>query len=350
MDKNKLLTVLNNIEDDTIQVEPLKVLIDNGEIKTVKELLKAIKEHGKVLEARNREDKYIVTQFWTLYMKEGRDYVRCYLKGKELEFHTLSKKIDIYKGTIRGLFIALSKKKNKILLLFDTKEGVLEVDNNFPLIVRDHPLMEAKVRWYKDGKLGPLQEIEEIDDYKFNVGDLVVANNPKYWSSGDINMVGKWIQSDFRGRSSITDITKCVNKIASVGDKTPYTGALVKLSGKWPWYQIENIEKSLKESKGSIKWYKNGKFGPSKEIEVAEDSEFEIGDRVRSTGSLYYWDGNNFDNPARDDWKDYPTNEVMTIEDVRHIENLKGYTGQAVILGNRWPWFQITNLIKVNER
>ena len=181
MDKNKLLTVLNNIEDDTIQVEPLKVLIDNGEIKTVKELLKAIKEHGKVLEARNREDKYIVTQFWTLYMKEGRDYVRCYLKGKELEFHTLSKKIDIYKGTIRGLFIALSKKKNKIVYFkiehkLEKIPGVIRGDGKCHLLLSDPAQIEEPFISFT----GLIKNIRDATSH-YNQGKADIWRRPHEW-------------------------------------------------------------------------------------------------------------------------------------------------------------------------
>lgn len=220
----KLLSVLNNIDEANIPYDMLENQIIKGQIRSIKELLKEIqllkqkfqndgsnkvniksydykREYekrkirkykgflnenlnelkmldGKTSEAHPKqrfEQSFLVTQFWSKYVIEGRKSVIILLRNREVEFHAKSK-VDVYKGSICDLMPALSKKKNQILILFNTKKyGVLEVDNNFPIIVRERSLEEG-IRWYSNGKLSDIsssRSFNEVTENIFSVGDKV---------------------------------------------------------------------------------------------------------------------------------------------------------------------------------
>lgn len=185
------------------------------------------------------EQSFLVTQFWHKYLREGRNNIRLMLRGREVEFHATSK-VDVYRGTIRGLLPALSKKESRIKILIDTHEyGVLEVDNDYPIIVRDIDLDE-EVRWYSKGKLGPDEKID-IEPV-FQVGDKIRKTGRSYYLDGD-----EWKSTDN------VENDKGVVEIQNVVDKHGYTGQLLKIGSYWPWFQTTNFEKIIKETRETPK-------------------------------------------------------------------------------------------------
>jgi len=270
----KLLGVLNGIDEPNIPYDMLENQIMKGQIRSIKELLKEIqllkqkfqkagsnkiniKSYGYkreyesklkkykifINEAVNGKDEYTVTDFWYKYMREGREKIRLLLKGARVEFHTTSKKIasGIYKGGICGMFPMLSKKQNKIIILFDTKKyGTLEVDEKYPIIIRNK--MNEGVKWYNKGKWEVDTNIDVSDDFK--VGDTVRRNGIVFhWGSrysfpGEKNpMIGQsWI------RHSEHDVCKVI-EVGQCEDVLDYSGQVLKLEGKWSWFQTTNIIK-----------------------------------------------------------------------------------------------------------
>ena len=371
----KLLGILNGIDEKNIPYDLIENQIMKGQIRNVKELLNLIKSlklkfgsdnininsYGYKREYENRKLKkykmflneelkgdisYLPTQFWHKYLRDGRESIRILLSGKNIEFHTKSNKVKkgIYNGRIIGLMVALSKKFNKIIILFKTREfGVLEVNVDFPIIIR-YPKLKEGVRWYKDGKLGD-KEHHELDDVKdittitFKIGDKIKRH-------GDIELCyltgneDDWVYNGFsRG---------IIEKMKYVENVLGYTGWLVKLKGHWPWWQTTNMVKEdfpHFENEG-VRWYKDGKLGDKEhhelnDIKDYQNPPFEIGDRIKRN-ACHYWD--SFNDICRfNEWM--ITNDVSDrdINDIKYNDDPKafhGYIGWIVKLSGKWPWFR----------
>jgi hypoxanthine-guanine phosphoribosyltransferase len=167
----KLLGILNSINELNIPYDVIENQIMRGQIRNIRELLREIqilkqkfqksggdkvniisygykREYEKKVNNYKKfvnewykepeEQSFTYIKFWYKYKHEGRDSMRNLLKGKEIEFHTKTKNIGVYRGGIIGLLPLLSKKNNDIIILFDTRKyGTLEVDNEFPIIIRN---------------------------------------------------------------------------------------------------------------------------------------------------------------------------------------------------------------------
>lgn len=106
-------------------------------------------------------------------------------------------------------------------------------------------LLREGVRWWKDGKLGPEEDDEPFEEKttNFEVGDKVtVSDYIYYWNSGygitpnikEGNSWTKFKESDHE--YIITHVSECE-------DLFGYTGQIIKLGGRWPWYQTTNFVK-----------------------------------------------------------------------------------------------------------
>jgi len=273
----KLLSVLNNIDEEKIPYDILESQIMKGQIRSVKELLREIqilkqkfqkidtgniniksygykREYEKkkvdnykefINEDFKKEETYTTTQFWYKYLREKRDSIRTLLMGKEVEFHSKTNNVGLYKGKIFGLLPALSKKQEKIIILFVTKKyGVLEVDKNFPIIIREFKKVDEGIKWYDKGKFSEEEKMEE-EDTSFKVGDKILFSSGDccWWNDRafdkektSINNPGSWMRtSEGYGDFTIIKTDYCTNIKG-------YTGQIVQLEGKWPWFQTTNLE------------------------------------------------------------------------------------------------------------
>lgn len=305
------------------------------------------------------ELSYLPTQFWHKYLREGRKSIRMILLGKIVEFHTKSPKVKggIYNGRIIGLMLALSKKFNKIIILFKTKEfGVLEVDVDFPIVLRyPEAKVEEAIRWYNKGKLGeregPVNKSFPNDlRPPFIVGDRIKRDDTYYWS------FDKWQHSPDRSDRNITDIL--YNEDTTKFDG--YIGWLVKLGGKIPWYKAEDMEllypNKLDEEAG-IRWYKGGKLGerekgPEPIVDLTNPG-FNVGDivvRIDPNLPVRFWSSEV--DELHGDWMD-GRGDTREITQVRLNEDRNlfgGYIGQLIKMSTKWPWFKADdNLRKITH-
>ena len=194
-------------------------------------------EEDWAFESISREFEYSIEQFIDRYKKDGRRGIVELLKNREVEFKP--KTMDEYKGSVCGVLPMISLKSGE-KLLFDTKQfGVLEVDDEYPIFIRDRQLDEG-VKWYKNGKLEP-DESSEYDTVEatFDVGDRVEAGKCIYWDGrgGNINADGVWKNYSF-------DKSYRIEKIDFINDKSGYTGQIIKLKGTWPWFQTTGFKQS----------------------------------------------------------------------------------------------------------
>jgi hypothetical protein len=194
----------------------------------------------------NSDNTYTVVKFWYKYLNEKREAIRNQLKGKEIEFHTNTKNVGLYKGRICGLLPALSKKRNQIIILFDTKRyGVLEVNNDHPIIIRDPNIREG-VKWYNDGKFS---EEEGKDDtaLDFKIGDIVERKGLiNYWDdskNSKMNIKDTSISNPGKWDGSYKFDKRVVMAVDYADNVKGYTGTIVQLEGSWPWFQTTNMEK-----------------------------------------------------------------------------------------------------------
>jgi len=85
---------------------------------------------------------------------------------------------------------------------------------------------------------------------------------------------------------------------------------------------------------------------------------FNIGDdRVKCQGEYYYYSNNNFNTIKPGEiqkhyigtpfWKSDRNTEGI-IKSVDYCENVKGCTGQIILIKGKWPWFQSTNFKIIN--
>lgn len=100
-----------------------------------------------------------------------------------------------------------------------------------------------------------------------------------------------------------------------------------------------------------IRWWRDGKLG-EEELDNDDgfkyDMIFEVGDTVESNIGCFYWNDVRGvgDINLQGSWSSYKLSK-RKITHVDYCEDKEGYTGQIVKLKSSWPWYQITNLIKV---
>jgi len=183
------------------------------------------------------------TKFWYRYLHEGREDIRNLIKGKEVEFHTKSKKVKVYRGRIMNLLPVLSKKHSRIMILFKTKQyGVLEADNDFPIIIRERR-MEEKIRWYSNGKLEEPEEIDQELDLNFVVGDnVIISKDYFYWPFESFPSNPSLGNREWEKKSRKKEIRTIIN-VGYCDNVKGYTGQIIQIKGAWPWYQTTNIVK-----------------------------------------------------------------------------------------------------------
>jgi hypoxanthine-guanine phosphoribosyltransferase len=294
----KLLSILNNIDEEKIPYDLLESQIMKGQIRSVKELLREIQilkqkfqktdigniniksydykreyENKKINkkykdfinEEFKKEESYSVTQFWYKYLREKRDSIRMLLKGKEVEFHTQNKNIEIYKGKIFGVLPSLSKKQNKIIVLFVTKKyGVLEVNNDYPIIIREFKKIGEGIKWYDKGKL--------IEDptYKEET-DLDVKDNSKYYR-------GLFIEfKEVYNNNWVYKIYIKHPKWKKIRDSSKYYSTMEEAIQKAKNYIDEYVWRIDQRHPGNltegIKWYNKGKFGEEEKTKNEDDKD-----------------------------------------------------------------------------
>lgn len=103
-----------------------------------------------------------------------------------------------------------------------------------------------KISWWKNGDFEDDDDIEENEiDIKFKIGDKVSIDGDIYfwqdytydWKLANINNAGKWDQyQDFTKLTTVINVDYCE-------DIKGYTGEIIQLAGRWPWYQTKNIFK-----------------------------------------------------------------------------------------------------------
>lgn len=99
------------------------------------------------------------------------------------------------------------------------------------------------IRWWKDGQLGDEEPDEPFEETIFRIGDkLIVSDFIFYWNSGQgsepITKYGDaWSKYKERNQEYI------ITNISTCNDVFGYTGQIIKLGGRWPWYQTTNFVK-----------------------------------------------------------------------------------------------------------
>ncbi len=290
------------------------------------------------------EQTFLVTQFWSKYVREGRKSVIILLRGREVEFHAKSK-VDVYKGQICGLMPALSKKNNQILILFDTKKyGVLEVDNNFPIIVRERSLDE-EVRWYNKGRLGDDEEPEFKINSKFkDVGENdveykgIIIRPKKHYDTWQYNIYvrnPKW--KKVRNYTNFGSEEEAIQKAKNYIDVWGF-----RIEDTYPGNLIEE----------EVRWYSKGKLSDNEPMEVVENI-FSVGDRAKIERVGYYWhdqvtqETNKTDVKHKGHWVKHDSNDSYRVLRIDYAHDVEGYTGEVIQFESVWPFFQITNMKKL---
>jgi hypothetical protein len=190
------------------------------------------------------------------------------------------------------------------------------------------------IKWYDKGKFSEEEKIEVNDIEIFEVGDRVSLSCGCWWNDRvfdsektSVNNPGDWHASSdyYNNIITVTKTDYCTNIKG-------YTGQVVQLSGKWPWFQTTNLKREIYEG---IKWYDKGKFS-EEEPSTIEEKRFEIGDYVKKTGKNYFFD--------KMDWNSTENvrDGYIRIVDIRNI-NTEEYKGQLIKFKQYWPWFQTTN-------
>lgn len=214
------------------------------------------------------------------------------------------------------------------------------------------PDMNEGIHWWKDGKLGEEESNEPDELDKFKIGD-VMRNIDKvfYWDDMKYKpnkTSNKWTTSkqSLSQGYIVTDVSECT-------DIYGYTGQIIKIKNRWPWYQTTNFEKIGIFNEG-VRWWKDGKLGPEEEDEPFDEktTNFEVGDTVTVSDYIYYWNSGYGITPnikEGNSWTKFKESDhEYIITHVSECEDLFGYTGQIIKLGGRWPWYQTTNFVKIS--
>lgn len=210
--------------------------------------------------------------------------------------------------------------------------------NFFNMIKRYDKYNEAKVRWFKDGKLGDSEEFDEVEykekqdetTYKGIVIKIREVHSGFYYTLYITNPRWKRVRmSSIYGSKEMANI-RAMEYIDEYG---------YRINDKYPGNLLREAH---------VRWFKDGKLGDKEEIKFEDESDFEKGDLAIIDGKHYYYTEELNDNKGN--WLRSSESIVLRVEDVSRVDNLQGYTGQVIKLYRKWPWFQTTNIkkLKVN--
>lgn len=214
-------------------------------------------------------------------------------------------------------------------------------------------LENESVRWYSKGKFTKDEEIDDVVNDDFMVGDLLEPGELYYFDDGGKGGIkegdftshygnkktAKW-KINREWNRKIVKVDYCVNVDG-------YTGEIVKLDGgRWPWYQTTNMK--LRNSKNeAVRWYSKGKLVKDETWEDEPEPEFKVGDRVHFEKCIY-WNDFGRGEFEKGKWEIHNQHNDTYIKEISYCENKDGYTGQVVKCGTMWPWVQTTYMELIN--
>jgi ribosomal protein L19 len=140
------------------------------------------------------------------------------------------------------------------------------------------------ISWWEKGELKDEEEDDKIEE--FQVGDMVSYTDKTYWDE-NVGYTGNFPNNNGYGIKwhTSSDTSREIRKITKTGyveDIQGYTGQVVQLQSKWPWYQTNGMVKLTKESIS----LKLNEWDEWEEEDEMDDPIISVGDRVEVTGSL----------------------------------------------------------------